>query len=228
MSADSFRILDRTALKMIAVLCMATDHVGDVFFPEAIWMRCVGRLAMPIFCFFVAEGCRYTAKRGSYLLRMGIFAIISELPFDLAFWGVPVYIKHQNVMLTFFFAIAAIMAYEGISSRLKGKKGVLLGLLAVAACGVSALLLRTDYDIYGVGMVFGFYILKEHGLLAQNTGMLIYQLIMRGKGVGAWAMLSTVPLMMYNGKKGRPLKMFFYCFYPGHLLLIWLVKVMLK
>lgn len=221
---EKIQIFDRCTLKLIAVVSMVIDHVGAVLFENALWMRCVGRLAMPIFCFFVAEGFYYSRSRYNYLLRMGLFALISEIPFDFAFYDGKLFWGHQNVMWTFFLAIAAMLAFSEITLKVDGKKGRLLGALCVFSICMAAVFLRTDYNAFGVAMVFLFYILKENGLLMQNIGALIYQLIARGQGIQAWAMFSAVPLMMYNGKKGRPLKWFFYCFYPGHLIVLWIIK----
>ena len=81
------QILDGTMLKLIAMTSMVFDHAGDLFFHDQLWMRMIGRLAMPLFSFCIAEGYRYTKDRKKYLLRMGLFALISEIPFDLAFAG---------------------------------------------------------------------------------------------------------------------------------------------
>ena len=107
------QVLDGTALKLIAMVSMVIDHVGAVFFPAAAWMRMVGRLAMPLFSFCVAEGFAHTRDKKKYLLRMGVFALLSEVPFDLAFEG-RVGPGHQNIMLTFFLALLALTLYDRI------------------------------------------------------------------------------------------------------------------
>ena len=81
-------------LKLIAMISMVFDHAGDMFFHDQLWMRMIGRLAMPLFSFCIAEGYRYTKDRKKYLLRMGLFALISEIPFDLAFTG-KIDLSHQ-------------------------------------------------------------------------------------------------------------------------------------
>lgn len=225
---EKIQLLDRTQLKLIAVISMIVDHLGVIFFDDAVWMRCIGRLAMPIFCFFVAEGYYHTHDRKKYLLRMGIFALISEFPFDLAFYGHFPYWKHQNVMFTFFLAILAMYAYQEIMSRRSDNVGKILGIAAVLACAFLAVFCFTDYNAMGVALVFLFFIMKDRGLLAQNAVALMYQLFIMGSGIQAFSMLSSVPLMMYNGEKGRKLKWFFYCFYPGHLLLFGLIKFLLQ
>ena len=82
-----YQILDGTMLKIIAMVSMVFDHVGDLFLPGVMWLRMIGRLAMPLFSFCIAEGYAHTRDKSRYLLRMGIFALISEVPFDLACEG---------------------------------------------------------------------------------------------------------------------------------------------
>lgn len=220
----SIQLLDRAQLKLIAVVSMLIDHVGAVFFENAVWMRCVGRLAMPIFCFFIAEGYFHTRDRKKYLLRIGLFALIAEIPFDLAFYDSLAYWGHQNVMCTFFLAILAMLAFDECKARWDGKKGLAFGTAAAIVLALAATLAKTDYGAYGVALVFLFYIMRERGLLAQVAAALMYMLFTRNVGISLWAMASAVPILMYNGEKGRSLKWFFYCFYPGHLLIIGLIS----
>ncbi|MCQ2565263.1 MAG: conjugal transfer protein TraX [Clostridia bacterium] len=224
---ESISVLDRSALKLIAAASMLIDHIGTVFF-NAVWMRCVGRLAMPIFCFFVAEGFYYTSDRLKYLKRMGLFALISELPFDLAFYGEFPYWGHQNVMCTFFLAILAMYAFQELTVEFDGDKGKYIGIGAALLCSAAAIFLKTDYSSFGVALVFIFFVLKDRGLIVQNVAALICQLIVRGEGIHVWAMASAIPLMMYNGEKGRNLKWFFYCLYPGHLLILGMIKYAIR
>ena len=225
---EKLRILDGTSLKLIAMISMVFDHVGDMFFPGALWMRMIGRLAMPLFSFCIAEGYAHTKNKQRYLLRMGVFALVSEIPFDLAFEG-RVGLGHQNIMLSFFLAILALMLFDRI--RGEGKEHAagktLLGILCVCAMAVLALVLRADYTLFAVLAVFLFYVLRNR-----------YPLLRCGVGVGFLALtrtvgyyratgLSLIPLLLYNGKRGRGLKWLFYAFYPGHLLLLYLLKTAL-
>ena len=228
-----YQILDGTMLKIIAMISMVLDHVGDLFFPGATWMRAAGRLAMPLFAFCIAEGYAHTRDRRKYLLRMGIFALISEIPFDLAFES-RIGLSHQNIMLTFFLSILALMLYD----RIRGGEGTegeqipawktALGVLAVGTVAVLALLLRADYTIFAVISVFLFYALrKKHPLLRSGVGVGFLALT-RTVGYYSATGLSLLPLVLYNGKKGRGLKWLFYLFYPGHLLLLAGLKFLLR
>ena len=109
----TYRVLDGTVLKIIAMISMVFDHVGDMFFPGVMWLRMIGRLAMPIFSFCIAEGFAHTRDRKKYLFRIGVFALISEIPFDLAFEG-RIGFSHQNIMLTFFLSIVGLMLFDRI------------------------------------------------------------------------------------------------------------------
>ena len=94
-----YQRMDGTVLKLIACLSMFIDHLGAVCFSGMMGFRIIGRLAFPIYCFLLVEGAVHTHDMKKYILRMGIFALISEVPFDLAFYHRLVYTEHQNVFL---------------------------------------------------------------------------------------------------------------------------------
>ncbi len=148
-------------LKMIALAAMIVDHVGAVF-PTPDVFRAIGRLAFPIYAFLIAEGCRHTRNRQRYLIRLGLFALISEAPFDLAFdviLGDAVFpqvdfLRHTNIFYTLFFAVAVIHIYEVLDRQprrvqLAGAALGLLGLflegLMVALTGNALLCLSLAY-----------------------------------------------------------------------------------
>ena len=228
-----YQILDGTVLKIIAMISMVLDHVGDMFFPGVTWLRMIGRLAMPIFSFCIAEGFAHTHDRKRYLCRIGVFALISEIPFDLAFEG-RVGFAHQNIMLTFFLAILALMLFD----RIRGGKDpeaeripigrTALGAAAVAAAAAVALLVRADYTVFAVVAVFLFYVLRgNHPLIRSGVGVAFLALT-RTVGYYCATGFSLIPLALYNGKKGKGLKWLFYIFYPGHLLVLAAIKAFLR
>ena len=79
--------LPQEGLKLIACITMLIDHIGAVFFPSLILLRIIGRLSFPIYCFLLAEGAAHTKHAPRYALRLLLCALISELPYDLAFSG---------------------------------------------------------------------------------------------------------------------------------------------
>ena len=228
-----YQILDGTALKLIAMISMVFDHAGDMFFPDVMWPRMIGRLAMPIFSFFIAEGFSHTRDKKKYLCRLGIFALISEIPFDLAFEG-KIGFSHQNIMLSFFLAVVALMLYDWIQGGTKSEENhasigkTVLDVIAVAAIAALSLLLRADYTIFAVIAVSLFYVLRQkHPLVRTGVGVAFLALT-RTVGYYCTTGLSFIPLAMYNGKKGKGLKWLFYGFYPGHLLLLAAIKHIMR
>ena len=232
-NGKKYQILDGTTLKLIAMISMVFDHAGDMFFPDVMWPRMIGRLAMPIFSFFIAEGFSHTRDKKKYLCRLGIFALISEIPFDLAFEG-KIGFSHQNIMLSFFFAVVALMLYDWIQGGTKSEENhasigkTILGVIAVAAIAALSLLLRADYTIFAVIAVFLFYVLRQkHPLVRTGVGVAFLALT-RTVGYYCTTGLSFIPLAMYTGKKGKGLKWLFYGFYPGHLLLLAAIKHIMR
>ena len=191
---------------------MALDHTGAVLYPSQIWFRCLGRIAFPIFCFLIVEGFFHTHDVRRYMGRLGVFALISEIPYDLAFRGVPLEYAHQNVFFTLLIGIGMMVLLE--RNREWPVKAVIL-LLAMWL----AVLIRSDYNFRGVLLIFVFYIFHESRWLAVTAGGLwnfLYQGVIQKYGV-----LSVLPLALYNGERGRKMKYFFYIFYPAHLLLLY-------
>ncbi len=228
-----FQILDGTMLKIIAMISMVLDHVGDVFFPDAVWMRAAGRIAMPLFAFCVAEGYHYTKDKIKYMRRLGAFALISEVPFDLAF-SRKIDFSHQNIMLSFLIAVAALMLYDAIQdgigpfSGLKQAMRKAAGIAAVILMSILSLILKCDYTIFAVISVFLFYVLRGKPFPIPQAGGVAFLAATRTMGYYAFTGLSLIPLLLYNGKRGKGLKWLFYVFYPAHLLLIYLVKLIVK
>ena len=208
----NIQCLDSFQLKCIAIVSMALDHTGAVLYPSQIWLRCLGRIAFPIFCFLIVEGFFHTHDVRRYMGRLGVFALISEIPYDLAFRGVPLEYAHQNVFFTLLIGIGMVVLLE--RNRERPVKAVIL-LLAMWL----AVLIRSDYNFRGILLIFVFYIFHESRWLAVTAGGLwnfLYQGVIQKYGV-----LSVLPLALYNGERGRKMKYFFYIFYPAHLLLLY-------
>lgn len=208
----NIQCLDSFQLKCIAIVSMALDHTGAVLYPSQIWLRCLGRIAFPIFCFLIVEGFFHTHDVRRYMGRIGVFALISEIPYDLAFRGVPLEYAHQNVFFTLLIGIGMMVLLE--RNREWPVKAVIL-LLAMWL----AVLIRSDYNFRGILLIFVFYIFHESRWLAVTAGGLwnfLYQGVIQKYGV-----LSVLPLALYNGERGRKMKYFFYIFYPAHLLLLY-------
>lgn len=234
--------MNRFWIKIVAITTMLVDHMGAILFPDAMWMRVIGRLAFPLFAWMIAEGYRYTRSKRKYLIRLLAFAVVCEVPFQLAFPG-----HGTNVLWTLALGLIAICAWEEIEDEI-------VGAAAALACGIAALTLKTDYDIYGVATVFLFHLFgkrEERGKLALSLFALniaylpfmygVWPLVFHQNGLAApaqmlYARLSLVVMQTlsiaslsfvftYNEKPGPlKLKYLFYAFYPVHILILYLIS----
>jgi hypothetical protein len=200
-------------LKLIAIITMLIDHTGAVFIsswsnPQLyLLFRGIGRLSFPIFVFLIVEGFHHTRNVKKYLLRLGIFAFISELPFDLAFYysrfgnSVMEDLKavfvdgfqakqmsvllsrfggYQNIFFTLFLGL--LLIYLLSLCDLKFQNNNMLSslvdvILILAFCGI-AMFLKTDYDAAGIILVVVFYLFRGRKLLLSGSLFLICALMM--------------------------------------------------
>lgn len=227
--------LSGSTLKLIAVVTMLIDHIGaavlgrllvmgegtETLYNVYFAMRTIGRIAFPIYCFLLVEGFDHTRDRKKYALRLLLFAIVSELPFDLAFNGTILEFGYQNVFFTLFIGLITIMALDAVMA--KGEwhpvvRGILLAAIMLAGMGV-AYLMHTDYDAYGVMVIIVLYLTRKIRGLQILAGCLAF----------CWwelaALVAFIPIAFYNGKRGWNMKYVFYVFYPAHLLILYLVCV---
>lgn len=201
-------------LKWIALLTMLIDHIGAVLYPEVIVFRIIGRISFPIFCFLIVEGFVHTHDLRKYIGRMLVFALISEIPFDYAFSGVWIDMSHQNVMFTFCLSLM-LLAF------LREDNGTVTKIIVSVLVVIAAYALCTDYAGFGVLTVLIFLYFHD------NKAKKFLVVLCANLGCGslqAFAGLSIPFLALYNGREGRKMKYFFYVFYPGHLLILGLLR----
>ena len=212
-------MIDRSVLKWIAVLTMVIDHVGAILFPDQIWMRVIGRVAFPIYAYCLAEGFRYTSDYRRYLGRLALFAILSEIPFDLAFYGVPFSFAHQNVFFTLTLGLILLWVLERCREQL------LLCAGAFAVLCFLAQALHMDYGAGGLLMVFAFYLARQGTSPWIGWGIFVFINLFGYAGGVQWAaILALLPIGLYSGKSGKKKQRFFYWIYPLHLLLLWVIE----
>lgn len=236
------KCIDALTLKLIAMVLMLLDHMWASVW-DVPWFTMAGRLAFPIFAFQISEGFFLTSDRGRYVWRMLVFALLSELPFNLLAANQLFYPFHQNVMFTFLIALLLMWWME----RAKQSKGKFAAVTAV--CVILAYLLGlltfVDYYHYGVFMVLLFYWTRgwKYGWILQLVGMLYLNDAMAGLqlqvqlfgqtvefGQQMLAVLALIPIWMYNGRQGyhsKNVQYLCYAFYPVHMLVLYGLSVML-
>ena len=203
------------ALHIIAMIFMLCDHMWATILDYE-WLTCIGRIAFPIFAFLITEGYIHTSNINKYIKRMVIFAIITEIPFNLMVSASPIYPFHQNVLWTFVISLLAII------------------IATITMC---------DYFGAGVMMVVGFYIFRKSKLLQLLMMIYVNMILLQGYSYPidiagytyyfpqqGFALLSLIFIWLYNGKQGyhaKWFKIFCYAFYPLHMLILYILTIVL-
>ena len=218
-----YKLLHQEGLKAIACITMLIDHVGALFFPGTMWLRIIGRIAFPIYCFLLAEGAHYTKNPAKYALRLFIGLLLAEIPFDLAFYGKITFAK-QSVMFTLLLSYLMSLCMKKLP--LWGK------VLAVIPFALAANYLKTDYGATGVVLCAVFIIGRElpNAFALQTVGAALTNFSrITVSRIQPYATLAMIPIGLYSGKKctnSKILQWVFYLFYPAHLLILYLIKVL--
>lgn len=236
-------------LKVIAILLMLIDHTGAVIFPEAIILRLIGRLSFPIFAYLIVVGYTKTKSFSKYLIRLVIFAALSQIPFSLAF-GEKLIILSFSDFLSFFVGspnphlnVFFTLALGLLSIRTWDKQESELGrIIIILSLAITANVLHTDYNMYGIAMILAFYIFKDNKIRTIISQTIVYILFDASQILFyvykfpdiklelAWfsqalSLLALILIFKYNHMKGKDLKYAFYTFYPLHLLILGLLKI---
>lgn len=244
--------ISQETLKLIACITMLIDHIGaalvvptdaiyyaDVeLYTTMAWinlvMRCIGRISFPIFCFLLEEGVYHTRNPKKYVQRLAVGMLLSEIPFDLAFFRDGINWAHQSVMVTLL--LGCIMAL-----LMKQSKGF-RKLLWVIPFYFAAEWLHTDYGGEGILVIAMFALAKgtKHEKWWRLAGLFLlywdfsyqcryYNLDVRIP-MNRLPLLSAIPILCYNGRKliySKKIQWAFYLFYPVHIAALWLLKMIL-
>lgn len=246
------RGISGSTLKLIAIITMLIDHVGAVVLvrmllagmdqsggvlDEKLWSiyrlsRDIGRIAFPIFCFLLVEGFERTRDRRKYALRLGIFCLISEIPFNLAITGEVMSVGYQNIFFTLLIGLLTMMAVNWSSDLKKPdcvgemRHAVWTGLGILIRIGIVALgawvaeCMHTDYGAVGLLCIMALFLFRSNKGVQTLVGVCAF----------LWettAPLAFIPIWWYNGTRGLKMKYVFYLFYPIHLLVLYGICVML-
>lgn len=217
--------LSGSALKVIAMISMVIDHIalylmeyGTVLYET---MRCIGRIAFPVFAFLIAEGFIHTKSRYRYFFTLLGFAVISEIPWYLLNGADGTH----NVMFTLALGVATLMFLENLLQR-----SLVLGFLWTLGMAELASWLGVDYEWRGILLIVILYLFNRHGhSFPYSKGMQFFctfALIMHYGVIGA--VMACMILYLYNGTRGfvqgNIAKYGFYAFYPVHLLLMHIIS----
>lgn len=245
--------MNRNHLKIIACASMLCDHIGYLLLPDVAVLRYVGRIAFPLFAFFIGEGSRYTHNRKKYFLSLLILASVCQLAYGveeiISDGGLTVYSQFWffNVIFTFALASLTCFLFLDIKKALRarefhaGAKKAGLFLLFLAAISLFVFFawqkrtrdgwtLCLDYGLCGLLMPLSVVCFddKKKKRFCFFLSLTVYCFVFAGSSLNVWFSLLCIPLLFcYNGKGGsRRLKYFFYVFYPAHLGILYLLSLL--
>lgn len=217
------------SLKLIAIISMLFDHAGYAIYGKLSWCNFIGRLAFPIFAFQITEGYIHTKNLKKYFFRLGIFALISQIPFMMFY---SMFTTHFvfNIFFTLLLGLLTITIFNKSKNKILGTLGALL------VVWISKFL-NVDYGFLGVLTIFMFYLFRNNKLLTSLSFIVLTLLQYKNLLIPTHfsttilliiccTILALLPIFLYNGKKGKNIKQAFYWFYPVHLVLLYFINIL--
>ena len=206
------------------------DDLKTIYWP-------IGSIAFPLFCFLLVEGFLHTKHLKKYFLLMFLFALISEIPFDISMFKLemdalksfPFYLEYQNVFFTLFLGLTTICGISKISEKFSGgfrEKGIslLLNGTLIFTTSMLAEKLMCDYGAYGVLLITGLYITRSNRIYQILTYILLFFIFEHFLNFPQ--LIVSLLILLYNGKRGKlKIKYFGYIFYPAHLTLLYILSI---
>lgn len=216
-------------VKIIAAIFMLVDHIGILFYPTQPLWRVLGRLAMPLFAYGVASGFWYTSSFKNYMKRMTVFAIISQLPFLWMFQVAYGKAFGLNIGFTFLIALGCLWFLKSAKQQMKPMKignYIMVGVLLILAEGLAC-----DYGMYGVAIVILFY---EYSFKKDNqpvayilfSVLTLIDSLIYNSPLQVYAILAIIFIILLKNKRSSGLRYFFYLFYPLHMFVLVLIKLL--
>lgn len=209
---------------------MVIDHIGAMLFPGVMWLRCLGRISLPIFAYMIAEGCHYSRNIGKYFLRIFVLGILCQIVFFFVYETL-----YLSTLISFSLSILAISLLNRLYQEKNKKKFFLYVLLCILFLLFMLFLLYPPHfmDRYGLMLDYGIYPFlipivlyfipaKQWRIFALIP--FLFFLSLEFTWEQRFAYLALPFLVLYNGQRGKAnLKYFFYIAYPLHLILIFCV-----
>lgn len=230
-------------LKIIAIITMFCDHFGYAFMENFSYFNYIGRIAFPIFAFQISEGFIHTKNLKKYFIRLLLFAIISQIPFNLFLQKfIPSSIGELNIFFTLLLGLLSIVVYDYFS-KIENQEinykifGIpfknLIGIAFAFLIAYMGEILKVDYGFWGIIIIFAFYLFKNNKLamiisyitlciMRYGLKIILYGFYVEYLYLAVATMFPIIFIALYNGKQGYKIKYLLYLFYPLHLLALYL------
>lgn len=242
------KFISGSTLKIWAMIFMVIDHLGQVVLKNGIILNApysmftdeqfdillsasntchiLGRIAFPIFCFLLVEGFYHTNDLKKYILNLAFFAVVSEPIYDLAFVETLFSLQQQNVLFTLLLGLIVLTIVKRFN------KNVIISFVTIVIGAYISWLCNLDGGYYGIILISVFYLFYDMPTLKCIVSILVMYICGLDFSINGFvdfyflmAVMSLLLISMYNGKRGIKMKYFFYCFYPGHLLVLYFISL---
>lgn len=210
---------------------MLSDHIGDTIYGKFSFFNLIGRISFPIFAFQSVQGYIHTKNFKKHMLKLFIFACISQIPFML-FLSTFTTQFALNIFFTFFLGLLSLFMYDKCKNKL-------IGFLLIIFTSIIAEIIHVDYGAFGILLIFIFYFFKDKKLQMIISAILlcfakyvpnivkIPSLYSHYLSCALFTCVSLIFICFYNKKQGPKAKYFFYIFYPLHLVILYLIHMAL-
>ena len=210
---------------------MLFDHIGDAIIGKFSFFNLIGRIAFPIFAFQSVQGYIHTKDFKKHMIKLLIFACISQIPFML-FLSTFTDVFALNIFFTFFLGLLALFVYDKCKNKI-------LGFLFVIIFSIIGELIHVDYGAFGILLIFAFYLFRDKKVLMIITSIILCfanyipniikypSLYIHYLLCALFTCFSLIFIWFYNKKQGPKSKYFFYIFYPLHLLILYIIHMAL-
>ena len=229
------KCLSNFDLKLIAIITMTIDHIGVVFGTSFYnFLRAVGRLSFPIFAFLLTEGYVHTKSFNKYFLRLFVLALFSEVIYDYVFFDSFIYLGANNIFFTLALGLLSLFLLDKskclIKKYFKDKIDLFIilpitYLLILVIMGLMGEFLNFSYGMLGILVISFFYLFKDNFALVVISVSL--STLILGEPMQYFSLFSLILIYFYNQKLGKSCKLFFYLFYPLHILVLGVMKMLI-
>lgn len=197
---------------IIAMMTMLIDHIGLIFFPDELGWRIIGRIAFPLYAYGIVLGYKYTVNINKYMMRLLILAIISQIPFMLAF-----HVIKLNVIFTLLISLFVISLLDQLNNMWIGIPVLIISIFAMEY-------IPMDYGAYGFLLIMIYRYVPTHLRIIMHFVLNLLFFLLKSWDIQMFSLISTmlivyIPYFVESGRKSMPIWLW-RGFYPGHLLLL--------
>lgn len=204
-------------MQLLAMFTMLIDHIGQVYFPDEVGWRIAGRIAFPIYAYYIVVGYRHTKSVSKYMSRLLWLAFFSQIPFMIAFDEISV-----NVIGTLYVCLVVLYFID--------RKSLWISIPIMFSAATMMELLKFDYASYGLLLVLIYrYMRGQYTILAHLVLIIIFTRIKDGWSLQVFSIVGTAAILygprLYSAFERKTVPRWLWrSFYPVHLALIASIK----